>query len=715
MKQSPEVIEAPRKKRLSHSDLEATIDEIVRLVAQDEEARIEWLHRQANYYKRRYCRLFRHTEYPWPGASDVVMPTIDMTIDRLKSTLSRVIFTRPMVTFEARGREGFENARSAEVFFNWLITEHIPDFKQQIIVGLDQALQYGFTVFKNYWHFETRNVSRVIRRSDLPREFLQIAPGIDEREANQLFIREGKIVIPRQEIARRIDASIDEVKRGIAVRYGLDEDEKLDRDAIDRIVRFFRNAEEEVRYQTKEIIHDTPRTVAIDPQDIVVPRGTCALQDSERITHRIYLTESQFLTRARDNEWSTEGVNRVLDSSQENRTSHVSQVRRTVLDFDRDLREGLVSAQSGDLGVVEIYEHYFHMDIDGDGYPERCSCVLHPGTKTLLRDIREIPFEHAQWPFSKMGFELNDLRFYSPRGVPEKIDDIDKEITERHRAKLNKLDLLVPAFTYRFGSEIHPDRFVFQPGAMFPVMNEGDLSVLEVPDQTIPEEREENILLTWNQRYLGGLDTGLADQQNISEARTATEIQAIQRSAGETLSFRAEIMQLAMKDIYGQLWDLWNQWGPESIYVRVTGSQYTRMTKEEIRGDFNIVPVGTVTTTDPVIESQRALARLQALLQVVAAAGPTGLIEWEIDLGEALARYLQRDNQLDALAVMRRRSPEQIQAIQQQIQQKQQLVDAAETNQPQTIPEAMAAIKEIEKRAPHRGRQRIASGNGNLR
>lgn len=274
---------------------------------------------------------------------------------------------------------------------------------------------------------------------------------------------------------------------------------------------------------------------------------------------------------------------------------------------------------------------------------------------------------------------------------------------------------MVPTFTYRYASEFNPDNVQFIPGEMYPVLQQDDIQPLAVPDRTLNDEREENILLTWNERYLGGFDA-LSAQQNISEARTATEVQALQRSASEVLSYRAMIVQLGMKKIYRQIWALWNQWGPEETFIRVTRSRMEKLTKTEIQGQFDIVPVGTIETTDPVLEAQRALARLDVLTRMKQLEGQ-GLLgtDFEIRLDEALRLFLEKDNAIDSELVMRERTEQEKQLIQQQQARRQALIEAAQTNQPQTIPEMKAALAEIKREAPFGASQQIRPGNGTNR
>ena len=708
----PQVLDdtGPRKQRNKR-----IVQDIVGKITGDQDHRRQWLDRQRDYYLRRYSRKFRGTNRPWQGASDIVMPTMDMTIDRLKATFVRSVLTRPVVQVEAKTPAFGDQARLDQEFLNWLLDTSIPDFKEQVMIGMDTVLQYGFCVFKIFWDYRTRKTRRVLNVGDLPRRYADVLPGLVDSAANQkvktnlqdLLQGEGGLEL------RVAEEAVEGLRGRIAIDFDLDDEDPIDSRAIGAIVAGIKGfvsgkGDPKIVYTTREVEADNPRIVCIDPEDIIVPNVTRDLQSSNRITQRLLLTESSFKQRARDHKWSKSAIKAVLDSAKEKGPrSSLSGTRGSVqeLEGDRDAREGIVSTSSDEL--IEVWEVHWMMDIDGDGMDERVTAPIHPGTNTLLRAIREEPYEHGLYPFVQITFERNDQRFYSSRGVPEKIDDIDIEITKRHRAKLNNLDMRVPCFTYRFGSEINPADIQFRPGEMIPTINPDDIAPIPIPSFANDNEREENILLTWNERYIGAMDQ-LASQSNISEARTATEIRALQSSGAQAISHRVEVVQGGMKKVYGQIWDLWNQWGDETVYTRVTGGQFRRKTRVEIQRDYNIVPIGTVLTTDPEIEKQRAQERFSILLQLWTETG--GIINGthQIDIVRALKFWLDRENRLESTETLRQLSPEELQAIQEQAAARQQRREAAEDNVPLSSKDLLETVKEIKQGAPHGSRQRIS-------
>jgi len=108
-------------------------------------------------------------------------------------------------------------------------------------------------------------------------------------------------------------------------------------------------------------------------------------------------------------------------------------------------------------------------------------------------------------PIHTAEFELNKRRWYAPRGVIEKIDDIEKEVTVQHRAKLNRMMIAnAPTFKYRTGSGINAANWHWIPGQSTLAGILRAIFSMDVPNLDMSFEREEMILRTWAEQYLGG-------------------------------------------------------------------------------------------------------------------------------------------------------------------------------------------------------------------
>ena len=459
----------------------------------------------------------------------------------------------------------------------------------------------------------------------------------------------------------------------------------------------------------------------MNPKDVIVNGRPSDIQYAPRVTHRLFLTEPMFLQKARDLKWDPEIVNAVLEAKKNPQTSFRSTSRTAsayrLADFDRDLREGITSL--GAEGMIEVWETYFWHAPKKRGRPRRLWCTIAPGigTKTgrapLLKGFRPVPYHHGLTPFDVITFELIEDRLYAPRGVAAKLDDIDWEITLRHRSALNKMDMMVPMFTRLRGSSLAAEDVRFRPGRILDVSRHDEIVPMQIPDYTGPDIREELALLGWKERYLGGFDP-LSSQENIREARTATETNALTTNARVMAAHRALVIQLGFSKVNDKQWDLFNQWGDPALYERITGEQFIPMSPEEIRQNFGIMMVGSTDTVSQQTAVQRAFERYQAALQLVQVnGGPVVNGTHFVDIGEAFRRWIQKDAPEDAPAIFRELTPEERQQIAQQQaerQEKQRLLEAAEDNEPLSPTEARTVVRELGKLTGRGGRQRILTG-----
>lgn len=690
MPQKIHPVEQEPRDKFSPSDLKNLTDTLVGDIGEDDIERQQWLERQQHYYLRRYVRVDRGTSYPYPGAPDIVPPMMDMAIDRQASELQRILFPPKPVTFKTHRSDNFEAVTNHELFMNWLILYGMRDFEDQVGYGINSCLQYGHGIFKTFWDYRARKVRRVIRRAEV---LIRYQGEIQEMrqillEDQMLSSGGGAALIENPgRISREVFSEIIDQLRPLIMRdLGLEDEIPEDRETLTRILTEFKAGAEQVVYETTEVEYNGPRTVAVPTQDFIVPVGTNEISLATRKTHRLWLTEPSFLQRAANNGWDRSAVDRILDNRNSKRQSGQSDAHSMsrLLDLERDSREGVLTVDTEDL--VEVWETHFFMRAGKARQPTRVWATIHPGSKELLKSYRREPYEHGGDAFDKIDYEANEPRYYSSRGIPEKIDDLDAEITFAHRMRLVKKEMMIPSFTRRLGSILDPDKMHWIPGGVYDVINHDDLQPIQVPDQTAVEEREEQFLAALIERYIGGSVDILAAQGQIHEARTAREIAAIERGGASTLDMRARTIQRGMRRVYDKIWDCWNQWGDlgveaEGVYAQVAGRPFVRSSPTEIRNNYSLIPIGTPLNLDPALESQRAFARFQVLSELVTANENNPVIDGthQIDRGEALIRWLERDNVTDARALIRRLSPEEQQQIQQAAQAAQEAQRRGET------------------------------------
>ncbi len=655
------------------------LSDLARNVKEDFEGRAQWVQAREHYFSRRYCLEWRNPTFPWPGSSNIVLPLIDKKIDELKPQYVNLIAAaKPPVTAQAVLPQFQKKAKNVELLFDWLVHHGSPNFIEETILSVDDCLETGRAILKSYWRYESRQTPTIITSKRLPKRLKSlIVSQLDEKHADTLFMAGGgpggAVVLTKKEFDRMRDG----IKAVVLQEFDLDEDEPRDQKAISEILAWLRaGARGELKYESRDVVLNVPAIAAINPVDFVVPENaTMDIEDHERICEVMYFTKSQLQALALDQKLDKKALDHLLDKTKKGAGPGYEQSsgrlnwQRNLIDIQQSNREGIDAGGEKD-GIFEIWKISTRMSTH-EGGPEKKVVALVPA------DAPGVPLKlkawnrpSGLWGYHTYTFEMNKRRWYSPRGVPEKLDDLEAEMTAQHRAKLNRAAIVnAPTFKYKPNRHINPNVWKWIPGQMMPTNDPmGDVIPIEMSNLDVAFDNEIQQLRVWAESYLGGPDYGLTDNSTLSEARTATEIQAIQGQARQSLSMRGLLMKLCYNQVWRQFFDMWHTLGPDEVYIRVTGDdEPIRVTKEELQGQFLLQCSGTIGSSDPQVEAQKAQNRLALLAQIQSA----GLLgdQYELNMGEAIRDWLEKDDIRLAKLVLRERSQEEIQQIQQQRQQ----------------------------------------------
>ena len=647
-----------------------------------EHGRGGWEDKLDHYRRRRYGQEFRNPSYPWPGSSSIVPPLVDKKIDELKPQyLNLITAVKPPVTVLASDKASQQRTASVELWLEWFIKFGSPRFVEECILMIDDLLETGRGILKSIWHYEVAPTPETLRPETLPPRLRQlIVTARSEKEADRMYavMGQGTPILTRNEFDERRDM----IEAVVAKEFDLDSEEPIDRKALSDIMRWFRaGANAPIQFEKRDIRCNLPGIVAVHPKDLIVPENTTDIESAECFSHRMWYSPMDVRNRVNHSGWDKDVVAEILKKRKDNRHSGSGQMSA----MDDALREGISGT---DDDRIEFHEQYVWFS-PKPGEPEQKVIAL-VCAEMPDKPVKFYAYQRPSmlWPFHSATFELNKNRWYSPRGVPEKLDDLEYEIIQQHRAKLNRMTIAnAPMFTYEMNSGVVPQNIRFIPGQMIPVRKQGGVQSVQIPNLDISFEREEQILRTWAEEYLGGTDFGLSNPlSSLNEARTATEINAIQGRARQSLSLRGTLFQRCMAGVYREMFDLFLQWGDQSVFVQVTGSEPVRLTREQLQGRYEFIPTGTIGEQDPQAEEQRAQQRVVLLTQ----AKQLGIVgdEYEIDLGQAVVDWLEKSDVRAARKLIRRRSPEEIQQIQQarqqamEQQQKQEAALAIATGKP---------------------------------
>lgn len=607
---------SPKKKSTKQDE------ELLKIITKIEDAKDKtstWATKQDRWHRMR-MRIKKEKSFPFPGCSNLRMPTIEKTLRKYKAGVLNTLFgIRPIVQAVPSPSGDSETALKIEKFLDHLCMNVIDNFEEKVSIIVDQECEKGFYLAKPYWKLEI--TTRQVELSD---------DTINSDKLQALFIKGEVSPEDVAECAQALSVDVSErvlEENGLAIKKGLEE---------------LLQTGTKVNITVKDVLKDYPDIATVSPELCYVPGDAGAfVEDSDLIVHELFLPLRNIKRNSRE-DVGKGWIKSAVAQLEKNRSTEMD---KALSEETKDEREGITRLQKTS-GLVKVWEVYCWYDIDNDGEDEKVVFTIAPEFKLLLRKI-QLPFDSGKFPFVKFQLEHIDNRWFSPRGIPELIEDISKEIDLQHMQKLDQQTIRnAPMFLYRPGL-VNPNLVQFIPGQGIPVKGtmdlEDNLRVLNNTNTNVEYsyEREGLLLNTELQELIAQPDFSLQSVINKRQPRTLGEVEMQSASLGGQFALDIRLQTRAFSELLTQIWEMWNQYGPESYefnYFGPLGTEGIKLTKEEIQGKYIITVRGNDQNTNPNIRLQKAQAVLQgannpAFLQY-------GIVTPQV-LAEAWKTYLQ--------------------------------------------------------------------------
>lgn len=604
------------RKSLKTSPVDALFSDINNKVEDSIEQTSAWASNQLKWHKLR-MRIKKAKQFPFEGSSNLRLPTAEIKLRKLKSSLINTIFgIRPVVQVVPSPSGNEQTARKIEKFLDHIICDKMR-LKMKTIVATDQMLEKGFYLMKPFWDY--KEMTR-----------------IEKFDAEKDLSPEEAIAILNPETP--LDAIVAEFFK----RLEIDDNERVLEDnqkEVLKAIESMRSGNPKVTLKLRDVLCDYPSVALASPENVYVPSDAgYDPQDSAFIVHEFYLPLRQLKQNAENGKgWDEKAVGEI-EAFKELDT-------RKLTDEQKDMREG-IERINNPQEHVKIWEFYGWQDINSDGAEEKALITLAPDFSKVLRKV-SLPFDSGKFPFVKFFYELTDDRWFSHRGIVEIMEDIIKEIDVQHMQKIDQQTIRnAPMFMYRAGM-VNPNLVQFIPNQGIPVHGMSPLTdTLQVLNSNNPNveysyDREEQILEGKVQELIGQIDFTLQSQINKREPRTLGEVQLQFQGQQQVFSLDAEMFRNSMEELFNWVWDLWCQFGSdyyEFSYFGKEGWEPIRLTREEVQGKWKITVRGNDQNTNPQVRQQKAQTILQMVGNPIAL--QSGVVTPQ-NLGEAYKRVLQ--------------------------------------------------------------------------
>jgi len=549
--------------------------------------RADWENRQDEYTRKRYG-IRTKKSFPWVGAANFVLPQIDSDINRLKPAYVNLAQVIPIVTFEPFGPEDVDPARKREYLFDWRMRNEVK-FQREYLLGVDYALQRGFTLFKITWKFQTRKYTKYLDLSELDQEVLEA-----------IFMPEVTDEILFQIIAESMKPDLT-----------FEENVKAIKDAITE----FREGKTKFEFEFVEKAENRPEVKACDPrQDVTFPVGTTDIQNAHFIDYRYWVSKNDVKIAMQD-----EKFEKFDDDEIDSWGTRSYQL--TTADHLKSIRDGVTTQKRHD-DLILLHEVCTWYDINGDGINERV-IITYPDTNpsAVLRFI-EVPYDHGMFPYVVVRREINDAEIMASRGIPAIDDDFQTGISTLFNQDIDSGTIsTTPTVVARKNSVKNLRNLRYVPGQVVETENgTGDYQVVQ--NQNLGQGGRFNsmqYLKAWANDRIGNLTAAISQSNNMPGAgqkgeKTAREVATIESSSTQLQAMDLFVWQLQMADVYYQIDALYEQFGDEDQMIMMTGQKPERISRQEIQGRFNMVPNGRLDNSNPGLRAQKIFGLLQLFI-----------------------------------------------------------------------------------------------------
>ncbi len=685
----------------------------------DAQAMDQWIAKKRRAYDRRYQQdgVKRGTNFPWPGASTFNYPGSDIEVDNAKPGLMNIVFGgRRIVDAMPISPDAAAQTTDAGIAMEYLLRYRmgergVPDYYRQTALSIESFIQHGTSVDKVIYSYVTERRRESYTRQTLPDALaqIQVVDVVDQQQQQQLM-QSGILMIQRDqfgEFAEQIEQVVVDV-------LNLDMQNREDRIVAQQTLSFIKanNPDAKLDIVATQVVEDSPRVINCEIENVIVPPGTQTLATSSRLAHDMWFTETELRMRSFSGQWSADAVDKVLENGQSNRRSGqidgtrlhdaMRQRTETFYDVDRD---------DAHFKISEVY----CFKLNAQKIPVPVVITMERQMGTVLRAV-EYDYAHGAWPFTESSYEMNDHGYFASRGIPEKIEGLEKHMSGMMRAEMNGLLMATSqSFTYRVSSGINPQKLRWMPHLMIPVRSHDDLQPIQTHTNVLALEHPMLHITGLISKVTGGRLNTTTNELRQDRPPTATQVTEQSGASQNSNGLRGTYFQMGRSQIYKQVWSLWRQFGPSEFYAMVTNESLKKLSQHQIRGEFQMVPVGAIGDMDPDFRTQQAFQILDLLMkaQPIIQQDP----RYAPDVTQAVKDVLDRMDVTASMRLLKRRSPEEMQqfieAQQAEAQRLQELRSEAERLQvgAATTPEGAAnVLREIRTTMPHKGLQPLIEG-----
>lgn len=223
-----------------------------------------------------------------------------------------------------------------------------------------------------------------------------------------------------------------------------------------------------------------------------------------------------------------------------------------------------------------------------------------------------LPYKHNDYPFVDFPAEGKEKRWYSPRGVAEKLASFEVYLCKVWNEKADAMTFYNnPIYSTNGAPIANASNLKMAPGSVF----QSALQRVDAGNPPISFDQEMINTRSAAESLAQVPDFGMGKQTDLSERRTATEIQAISQLSSAGQDARAQLFRKRLRQVYRQTWAILKDYKKDSVLRFIHDGKAGVADRAIFNQDFDVAPAGAPNSWNKQYHAQVALQLLQLFRQ----------------------------------------------------------------------------------------------------
>ena len=548
----------------------------------------EWIDRRQRDYDVRNCiwagksnDFKKHSAdsqtgevFPWDGASDQEIRMVDNQVNKCVAMSLNAIRQAHLVATPVESND-IARANVISMFVRWLVNSKMDDFYEQVELGLNHFFEKGMMVHYVYYEQQDLKQQQSIKLDEIAMALPQIAEAIG-------------------------DGSMDE-ELSAAMAEQFDVSKTKARAMLKELRK-----EGETTVPVLRRVVSRPRIKALAPdEDVFWPNYTIDPQEAPYVFHVLNMTPEQLRAKIHTENWDEEFVEKAIESANVGEND--------VYTHNLSLQDEILRDDDETIRIVYCYQRL----LDEDDVPGIYCTVFCNEVADLYAKHTLMDYGHGGYPFIVSTYEKTSKRLYSSRSIPEVGEPFQQVTKVEYDASIDRQSLsTIPPIEHPLGRS--PSKW--GPGVRIPYRTPGEIRFADTPRYDAGSVEVRRLVQEMFDRYMGNNAPGV----------DPVESQIKQQH------FINKVLH-HMKYVMDQVYSLYQQYGPNEEYFRVTGVQDMQKYAKGRAGErFDFYMQYDVATQDP----EQMLERVKTIGQISSTMDKNGVVDTEQLLSLAIGQVM---------------------------------------------------------------------------